>query len=137
MALVKIEISTKINSDLDKVWNYFNSAEHIIHWNFANDDWHCPKAEVDFKEGGKFKNNMAAKDGSMAFDFEGTYTNIIAKSHITYVLDDNRKVQIDFKELDGAVLVNEIFEAEETNSLDLQKAGWQAILDNFKKYVEK
>lgn len=136
MAIVKIEIGAEINAGIDKVWSAFNQAEHIINWNFANDDWHCPKAEVDFKEGGKFKNNMAAKNGEMAFDFEGTYLKIIPNKHIHYVLGDNRNVYIDFEEINNQVHIKEIFEAEDTNSIELQKAGWQAILNNFKSYVE-
>ena len=131
-----IEVHTSINASLDKVWEFWTLPEHITHWNFASNDWCCPSTENDLRPGGKFSWIMEAKDGSMGFDFEGNYDQIIPHKLIKYHIADGRSVTISFS-VDGKnVIVHESFEAEEMNSEDLQKAGWQAILDNFKKYVE-
>jgi uncharacterized protein YndB with AHSA1/START domain len=106
-------------------------------WNFASDDWYCPAAKNDLREGGEFSFTMAAKDGSMQFDFIGTYTSVITLQHLSYLLGDGRTVQIDFKENDGIVVLTETFDPESENSLELQRLGWQAILNNFKVQVEK
>ena len=132
----KITIQTSIESDLDKVWEYWTNPKHIINWNFATDEWCCPNAINDLKPNGKFSWRMEAKDGSMGFDFEGNYEKVIEKELISYSMSDGRKVDINFS-LDGkVVLVKESFDAEGTNTDEQQRAGWQAILDNFKKYVE-
>ncbi|MNL22951.1 hypothetical protein D3C87_1443150 [compost metagenome] len=111
--------------------------EHITKWSFASPDWHTPFAENDLREGGKFKSTMAAKDGSMSFDFEGEYTLVKQNEAIEYVMADGRKVEITFKETPNGVEVIESFDPETVNPEEMQRGGWQAILDNFKSYVEK
>lgn len=136
MANELITVSTEIDAPIDQVWKKFNEPEHITKWCFASTDWHVPQAENDLTIGGKFKTAMAAKDGSFAFDFSGVYTEVKPFERIEYTLDDGRKVKINFEKTKGTLLT-ETFEAEQTNSAEMQKNGWQAILDNFKKYVEQ
>lgn len=132
-----ITVENKINAPLEKVWACWNSPEHITGWNFASGDWHSPKAENDLREGGSFVYRMEAKDGSFGFDFGGVYDIVRPKEYIEYTLGDGRKVNITFSEEDGATKVTESFEAEGQNTQELQQQGWQAILDNFKNYVER
>lgn len=136
MANELITVSTEIEAPIDQVWKKFNQPEHITKWCFASSDWHAPHAENDLTVGGKFKTSMAAKDGSFAFDFGGVYTQIIPFELIEYTLEDGRKVKITFEKTKGT-LVTESFEAEAINPAEMQKTGWQAILDNFKHYVEQ
>jgi uncharacterized protein YndB with AHSA1/START domain len=131
-----ITITTEIKSDIDTVWNTWTEPKHIKKWNNASPDWHTPKAENDLRKGGKFSSRMEAKDGSMGFDFSGTYDTVHPKQHLAYTLDDHRKVEIHFNESDSRVTITETFEPEQQNPIDMQRQGWQAILDNFKKYVE-
>jgi uncharacterized protein YndB with AHSA1/START domain len=131
-----IKVETVINAKVDKVWKLWNGPQHITKWNNASDDWHTPKAEVDLKEGGKFLSRMESKDGKMGFDFVGTYSRIVENKQIEYTMEDGRKVQVIFHENGNSTKVTESFDAESMNSVEMQKAGWQAILDNFKKYVE-
>lgn len=132
-----ITIETTVHADLEKAWNYWTSPEHIVKWNFAIDEWHSPHATNDLKTGGKFNFRMEARDGSMGFDFYGTYDEIIPKQLIAYTLGDGRKARILFDEINNnSVKITETFEAENQNPVELQKGGWQAILDNFKKHVE-
>lgn len=131
-----LEISASIQAPIKKVWDYFNLPKHVVNWNAAADSWHCPSADNDLKVGGKFNYTMAAKDGSFQFDFSGTYTEIEHHSSIKYVLDDDRKVEIQFRDDNGTVNIIERFEAENMNPLEMQQGGWQAILDNFKQYTE-
>lgn len=132
----KITVATVINAPVEKVWNLWTDPKHIIRWNNASDDWHTPRAENDLRVGGKFLSHMAAKDGSMGFDFTGTYTTVELHKQIDYTMDDERKVQISFASEGNTTSVTETFEAEQMNSVELQQAGWQSILDNFKKYAE-
>ena len=133
----KITIKTLIDADIDKVWTAWTDAEHVVNWNFASDDWHCPHAESDLKTGGSFKYTMAAKDGSVSFDFDGRYTMLIEKQHISILLGDNRRVELDFHSLPNHTThLTETFETENVNPEAIQRQGWQAILNNFKKYVE-
>jgi|SRR5690606_12322692 len=131
-----ISVEATVKSDITKVWNTWVEPEHIKKWNFASPDWHTPKAENDLREGGKFSATMEAKDGSSGFDFTGTYNEIVPHQKIKYTIDDGRKVKITFKQLSNGILVREVFEPETVNSQDRQQQGWQAILDNFKAYVE-
>lgn len=131
-----VTIETVVNAPIEKVWEHWNSPESIKSWCFATEEWHAPAAENDLKEGGRFKTRMEAKDGSFGFDFGGAYTQVKTNERIEYVMDDGRKVQITFETVPGGTKVVEKFEAEGTNSVDMQKAGWQAILDNFRKYTE-
>ncbi|CAM3659469.1 Activator of Hsp90 ATPase 1 family protein [Flavobacterium saliperosum S13] len=131
-----ITVKATINAPLDKVWKCWTNPEHIIHWNYASDDWHTPKAINDLRPNGKFNYRMEAKDGSFGFDFEGTYTTVKNNELIEYFLDDGRKVEIRFDANDDTTVVTETFDPENENSLELQQNGWQAILNNFKKYTE-
>jgi uncharacterized protein YndB with AHSA1/START domain len=131
-----ITVKNTIKASIEKVWEFWNLPEHITKWSFASPDWHTPYAENDLKEGGKFKSTMAAKDGSMSFDFEGEYTLVKQNQAIEYIIADGRKVEISFKETPNGVEIIESFDPETQNSEEMQRGGWQAILDNFKSYVE-
>jgi uncharacterized protein YndB with AHSA1/START domain len=131
-----ITVATTVNAPVDKVWQYWTKPEHIIKWNNASDDWHTPRAENDLRVGGNFLSRMEAKDGSFGFDFGGAYDAVIANKYIEYTIGDGRKVKVTFDTDTNKTTVTESFEAEATNSIELQKGGWQAILDNFKKYME-
>ena len=133
---MEITIETTIDATIAEVWTAWITPDAITQWNFAADSWSCPEAQVDLKVGGKFKSRMEAKDGSMGFDFEGTYTAVEEMELIEYVMDDGRKVRVTFEETDNGVRVTEIFEPEDQHPPDYQKQGWQAILDNFKRHVE-
>jgi uncharacterized protein YndB with AHSA1/START domain len=131
-----ITIETEIDAPVEKVWNCWTAPEHIVNWCHASDDWHAPAAENDMRTGGRFKTTMAAKDGSFSFDFGGVYTEVIENENIKYTMDDDRKAIITFIREEEKTFIEESFEAENTNSLELQRGGWQAILNNFKKYTE-
>lgn len=132
----KIIVQTSVNSNIKIVWNTWTDPKHIRKWNTASKDWHTTKAENNLTEGGRFTSRMEAKDGSMGFDFSGIYTQVTPNKYIAYFLDDNRKVTIEFKEEGDTVKIIETFEAEGQNSIDMQRDGWQEILNNFKKYTE-
>ena len=132
----KITITTTVNSDIKTVWKTWTEPEDIKKWNNASDDWHTTKATIDLRKGGKFSSRMEAKDRSMGFDFGGTYDKVVPNKYISYTLDDGRKVSIDFSETEKGTAITETFEPESQNPTDMQRQGWQAILDNFKKYVE-
>lgn len=131
-----ITVKCTIDAPIAQVWKLWTIPEHIKKWNNASDDWHTPHAENDLRVGGKFKTTMASKDGTMSFDFEGEYTKVENNSMIEYKLTDCRKVDIYFIGLEDGVEIIESFEPENENSEEMQREGWQAILDNFKKYVE-
>jgi uncharacterized protein YndB with AHSA1/START domain len=131
-----VTIFATVNATIDKVWEFWTKPEHIVNWNHASDDWHTPKAQNDLREGGKFCWRMEAKDGSVGFDFEGTFDEIQFQRRIQYTLDDGRKVTVAFENNDSSTTVTEVFEAESTNPVKMQQEGWQAILNNFKKYAE-
>lgn len=131
-----ITVETTVNAPLEKVWKFWTEPDHITKWNQASDDWHAPYAENDLKVDGKFKTTMAAKDGSMSFDFEGIYTTVEHMKEVKYAMSDGRKVHITFEGSDSETRVVETFDPESSNSLEMQRTGWQAILDNFKKYTE-
>lgn len=131
-----ITIEATINAPIEKVWSYWTTPDHITKWNAASDDWHTPKATNDLTVGGRFTSRMEAKDGSFGFDFGGNYTEVETHKKIAYTLDDDRTVSITFTPTADGVKVVERFEAETQNSEELQRNGWQAILDNFKKYTE-
>ena len=130
------EIQATVKVSPEKVWTYWTSPEHIVKWNSASDDWHCPRAENDLREKGKFSYRMESKDGKEGFDFTGTYDEIEPYKRIHYTLDDGRKVSTTFEERDGSTEIVSVFEAENTFPVEMQKAGWQAILDRFKSYAE-
>jgi uncharacterized protein YndB with AHSA1/START domain len=135
-AKTAITIETTINAPVEKVWKFWTLPEHITKWNNASDDWHTPKAENDLRTGGKFAARMEAKDGSFGFDFGGVYDDVKTNELIKYTLGDGRKVAVHFIPNGNETKVTETFEAESTNSIEMQRGGWQAILNNFKKYVE-
>jgi uncharacterized protein YndB with AHSA1/START domain len=131
-----ITIQTTVNAPVDKVWSYWTNPQHIINWNSASSDWHTPWAENDLRVGGKFTSRMEAKDESIGFDFGGVYDDVKTNELIAYTLGDGRKVEVRFTQEGNKTKVVETFEAEDVNSIELQRGGWQAILDNFKQYVE-
>ena len=131
-----ITIETTVNAPVDKVWNYWSAPEHITKWNNASDDWHSPRAENDLRTGGKFTTRMEAKDGSMGFDFGGVYDDVRQNELIEFTMGDGRKVSVKFSGKGDETKIVETFEAEETHPIEMQRGGWQAILDNFKKYTE-
>jgi uncharacterized protein YndB with AHSA1/START domain len=133
---MKITIETLVRSELDKVWAAWNNPADIKQWNTAQADWHTTKATVDLREGGKFMSRMEARDGSVGFDFEGTYTRIVPQKSIKYQMSDGREVEVEFIARPGEVLVKETFDVESENTPELQRQGWQAILDNFGRHVE-
>lgn len=132
----RITIETIVNKPINEVWEKYTVPKHIMEWNHASDDWYSPFAENDLRVGGAFTYKMAARDGSYSFDFGGVYDEVVKNKKIVYTLGDGRRVVVEFNVLDGRVKIVTTFEAEQSNPLDMQKAGWQAILDNFKKYVD-
>ncbi|MFD2601849.1 SRPBCC family protein [Flavobacterium suzhouense] len=136
MSATKITVEATIAAGKDKVWDYYTNPKHIVNWNFASDDWYCPSAENDMRVGGKYSSRMEAKDGSFGFDFEAIYDEVVDNNRIVYTIADGRKVMVGFQEKDGKTDVEVVFEAESQNPVEMQKGGWQAILDNFKKYAE-
>lgn len=131
-----ITVNTIVNAAPKKVWELWTSPKHIINWNFATHEWHCPNAKNDLKPGGTFSWRMEAKDGSMGFDYAGVYQRIDEQRIIEKKLDDGRTVTITFKQVEEGVEITETFEIEDENSAEMQRLGWQAILDKFKIYVE-
>lgn len=136
MSTAKITVQTTISATTEKVWNFYTKPEHITKWNFADESWHCPKAENDLRVGGKYSSRMEAKDGSWGFDFEATYDEVVDKEKFTYTMSDGRQATTQFEKLGNATKVTIRFDAESENSEEVQKEGWQSILDNFKKYAE-
>jgi len=132
----KIIIETVVKADINKVWNCWTGPEHIMQWNQASDDWHCPAARNDLKKGGKFSFTMSSKDGKSSFDFEGIYDDVVYHKKIASALADGRHILVLFENLGNQTKVIERFDPENENPEELQRNGWQAILDNFKKYVE-
>jgi uncharacterized protein YndB with AHSA1/START domain len=131
----QIIVSALIDKEVKQVWDSYTNPKHIIHWNFADPSWHCPNAVNDLRIGGKYIARMEARDGSFGFDFECTYTNIIEGEEFSYDFGD-RKARVQFKNLDKQTEITVSFDPEDENSLELQQNGWQAILNNFKKYTE-
>lgn len=132
----KITVEVAVNAPIEKVWDKLNNPKDIEQWNQASADWHCLNASNNLEVGGKLKSTMAAKDGSFSFDFEGIYDEIIPQRLIKYHMEDGRTVEISFKEENNQVVVTETFDAENQNPEEMQKEGWQAILNSFKNYVE-
>ncbi len=131
-----ITVQATVNAPVASVWKKWTTPEDIVKWNNASEDWHTTRAENDLRPGGKFSSRMEAKDGSMGFDFYGVYDNIINEELIESTLGDGRKVIVRFYSEGDQTRITETFEAENINSTELQQLGWQAILDNFKKYTE-
>ncbi len=133
---LQITVEVYVKLPVSKVWELWTKPMHIIHWNQASDEWHTSRAENDLRKYGRFLYRMEARDGSFGFDFSGEYKKIENLKLIEYVLDDSRKVSISFEEKNNETIITESFEAEEINPSDLQRDGWQSILNNFKKYAE-
>ncbi len=131
-----ITVETTVNAAIEKVWKSWSEPQHITKWCQASDDWHAPKATNDLRKGGEFSTTMAAKDGSFSFDFGGVYDEVINHKLIEYTMSDGRRVKVTFAPQGNQTKVVETFDPESQNSLEMQQAGWQAILDNFKKYTE-
>ncbi|HEX9980691.1 MAG TPA: SRPBCC family protein [Flavobacterium sp.] len=132
----KITVQTLVSSPISKVWEYWNQPEHVTKWYQASDDWHAPHAENDLREGGKFSTTMAARDGSMSFDFEGVYDRVEENRVIDYTIADGRKVWIAFDDMGNSTKITQTFEMENEHPEEMQRGGWQAILDNFKNFAE-
>ena len=132
----RITISALVNKPVADVWNDWTDPKHIMQWNAASDDWHCPKATNDLRTGGKFSSTMAARDGSFSFDFEGVYDEVQPHKRIAYTMADGRTCEILFTAENGGTRVVEAFDAESQNPVEMQRGGWQAILDRFKTYAE-
>lgn len=131
-----ITVQTTVNAPLAATWDMWTAPKHIMQWNSASPDWHTPSATSDLREGGIFSCRMEAKDGSVGFDFGGTFTKVIPEKTLAYTMSDGRTVSVTFEEKDGAVHITETFDAETENPVEMQREGWQSILDNFKKYAE-
>lgn len=132
-----VTIEATIIAPVTTVWASWNNPEHITKWNSASDDWHTPWAKNDLRVGGTLTSRMEAKDGSMGFDFSGTYDVVKENEYIEYTLEDGRKVKISFAAVGNSTKVVESFDAENENPIEMQQGGWQAILDSFKKYTEQ
>lgn len=132
-----ITVEVLVPLPVEKVWQLWTSPEHIKKWNFASPDWHSPEAENDLRVGGRFNYRMEARDNSAGFDFVGEYLEIDPHKRIKYKMDDGREVEILFKSIDNATYIEETFDPEKENSREMQKNGWQAILENFRLYAEK
>jgi uncharacterized protein YndB with AHSA1/START domain len=133
---MKVTVEKVVRAELQPVWDAWNNPADIKQWNTAQDDWHTTRSTVDLREGGKFASRMEAKDGSEGFDFEGTYTRVVPRKAIEYRMSDGREVKVEFVERADGVLVKETFDIESENPAELQRQGWQAILDNFGRHVE-
>lgn len=131
-----IQIEAVISSPLSKVWSYWTEPKHITQWNFAIPEWQCPSASNDLRVGGKYAARMEAKDGSFGFDFEAVYDEVVPQKKLTYTIADGRKVTTTFEVQGEATKVITVFVAEKQNPIEMQRGGWQAILNNFKKYTE-
>ncbi len=132
----ELSVEVVVDAPIEKIWECWTKPEHITQWCFASSDWHAPKATNDMKVGGKFTTRMESKDGTEGFDFGGTYTNVEEYKQIEYTMDDGRKVNITFVEQEDSYKIIEAFEPENENPIEMQRQGWQSVLDNFKGYVE-
>ncbi|MCT4787096.1 SRPBCC family protein [Exiguobacterium aestuarii] len=132
-----VTISTLVDTPIEKVWELWTAPDHIKQWNHASEDWHTTEAENDLRVGGKFRSRMEAKDNSMGFDFEGVYEEIQVNEIIQYRLDDERRVRISFAPEGDQTKIVETFDADSMNPVELQRQGWQAILDNFTRYANE
>ena len=136
-AMQLITVQSNIQAPVQKEWDFFTNPQHVINWNFAMPEWHCPSATNQLEVGGEFHYTMAARDNSMSFDFWGTYKKIEKEKNIQILLGDGRSMLVTFEMTDDTTIVTEKFEPEKENPVEMQQAGWQMILDNFKRYVEQ
>jgi uncharacterized protein YndB with AHSA1/START domain len=137
MANQPISVSTTVDVPRSETWHYYTEAEHVINWNFASEDWHCPAARNDLREGGTFAITMASKDGNMEVELEGTYEEIKPEQHIAYTLENGNKVTVDFKDQDDGTRVDIRFEPDPDEDHDSQRDQWEGILGNFRQYAER
>jgi uncharacterized protein YndB with AHSA1/START domain len=133
---MKIKVEVIVNAGLEAAWKCFTQPEHIVNWNAASPDWHCPAARNELKAGGTFSYRMEARDGSMGFDFSGQFIAVEPLKHLSILLDDKRTLEVWFEEKNDVIWVTEEFEAELENEPELQRSGWQAILDAYKRYCD-
>lgn len=136
MGLKKLKIEAMVKGEHSKIWDAWTQPEHITKWNFAVEDWCCPSAENDLRPGGKYKARMEAKDGSFGFDFEGLYQQVVLGTRLVLQMPDGRTSSTEFESLGGQTRIVIVFDAEKQNPEEMQKQGWQSILNNFKKYFE-
>lgn len=132
----KVTVTATVHADRKKVWDYYNRPEHITKWNFADPSWHCPSASNDLRVGGKYAARMEAKDGSFGFDFEAIYDEVVDGEKFTYTMPNGRQASVSFKKNGDQTEVDVTFDPETENPIEMQKNGWQAILNNFKSYTE-
>ena len=137
MERTNITVDALVDADIKKTWEYYNNPAHITQWNFATDDWCCPRSENDLRVGGKLISRMEAKDGSFGFDLVAIYDEVVPYRKIRSHLEDGREVIVDWTDKGNQTMISIQFEAEEMNPVDMQRNGWQAILNNFKKYTER
>lgn len=133
---VVLKVSAEVEVPVEKAWELFNTPEHIVNWNAASPDWHTPRASNDLRTGGSFSFRMEARDGSFGFDFAGEYTEVVPMTSFAYKMEDGRTARVEFHPIETGTLVITQFDAESSNPLEMQQNGWQAILDNFKRYAE-
>ncbi len=133
---MKITVETLARTDLKTAWSVYNTPDDIPQWSSPSPDWHSPRSQVDLREGGAFNTRMEAKDGSMGFDFEGTYTRVVPQKLIEYRMGDGREVAVNFDQAPDGVNVRVVFDAESENPAEYQQQGWQAILDSYARYAE-
>lgn len=132
----QITVSARIAATIEKVWHHWTDPAHIVNWNAASDDWHCPRAENDLRKGGRFAARMEPRDSNDGFDFGGEYLEVVPMKKLVYTMDDGRRCEVVFMPDRAGTLITETFDAEGTHSVAMQRTGWQAILDRFKSYVE-
>ncbi|KAB5487539.1 MULTISPECIES: SRPBCC family protein [Flagellimonas] len=132
----RITVKAMVKNEVERVWECWTHPEHITQWNFAADSWCCPRAENDLKVGGRYMARMEAKDGSFGFDFEAIYDEVVRHKKISYTMMDGRQATTTFENSGNGTLVTTVFDPEDQNPLEMQEGGWQAILNNFKTYVE-
>lgn len=132
----KLTVQAEILTDARNTWERYTKPEHIVKWNFASDDWHCPSATNELHVGGAMNWRMEAKDGSFGFDFEAVYDEVVEEKKLAYTMPDGRQVSVDFEPAADVTRVAVSFDPEDQNPLEMQQEGWQAILNNFKKYAE-
>lgn len=137
MKIEPITVQVTIKAPIRQVWEKWTTPQDVMAWNSASEDWHTPQARNDLRVGGTFVYRMASRDGASGFDFSGVYYEVIPEKRVAYKMADGRKVTIQFDALSDGVQVSETFDLEQENTAELQRAGWQAILDHFKRYVEK
>ncbi len=133
---VVLKVSAEVEVPVEKAWELFNTPEHIVNWNAASPDWHTPRANNDLRTGGSFSYRMEARDGSFGFDFAGEYTEVVPMTSFAYKMEDGRTARVEFHPIETGTLVITQFDAENSNPLEMQQNGWQAILDNFRRYAE-